>query len=72
LVLLDKLYPLENFALDCIFSVSNANFLCRQLLPVIQILYQRFLCPKTSQFFDFLMYVFSTDLNSIFSDSYSL
>ena len=29
---LDKLYPLENFALDCIFSVSNANFLGRQLL----------------------------------------
>ena len=29
---LDKLYPLKNFALDCIFSVSNANFFCRQLL----------------------------------------
>ncbi|WP_332957132.1 hypothetical protein [Microcoleus sp. AR_TQ3_B6] len=30
---LDKPYPLENFALDCIFSVSHANFfLCRHLL----------------------------------------
>ena len=29
---LDKLYPLEYFARNCIFSVSKANVLCRKLL----------------------------------------
>jgi len=38
----------------------------------LELLYQRFLCPNVSQVFDFLICVFSADLNSIFSDIYSV
>jgi hypothetical protein len=34
----------------------------------LQLLDQRFVCPKASQVFDFLSWFFSADMNSIFSD----
>jgi hypothetical protein len=71
LVPLDKLYPLENFALYCIFSVSNANFSGRQLL-LSNYYINGFLWPTASQVFNFLSWFFSAGLNSIFSDIYSL